>query len=252
MDIVSIPIAFLAGLISFLAPCVVPLLPAYIGYVSGITLADLKTQGVEKYRRRLLISSLLYALGFSLVFILLGFSATAVSKFLIINRTLLLQIGGLLIIFFGISLLGLFSKLSVANKEFRIVLPESIRNTRYLGAFIMGITFALAWSPCVGVILGAILTLAATSQNLGYSALLLFVYSMGIAIPFVLVALTFGSSIKLLSNILPFVHKLSVIGGILLILVGILMFTQKYAELSSFFLEILYGWEFYRNLQLSI
>lgn len=249
MDVISLPIAFVAGLISFLAPCLVPLLPAYLGYVSGISVSELKKGSVYRYRSRLLLNSLIYVAGFSFIFILLGLSATALGKTLIIQRTLLLQIGGLLIIFFGISLLGIFDKLSFAQKEFRLILPETLRKTKYLGPFLMGNTFALAWTPCIGVILGSILTLAATSQNIAYGTLLLFVYSLGIGLPFLLVSLTIGSSVKLLSLITPNLHKISVAGGILLIIVGILMTTQKYDFLSGTILNFLYRFEFYQNLQ---
>lgn len=249
MDVVSLPIAFIAGLISFLAPCLVPLLPAYLGYVSGISVSELKKDSVHRYRTRLLLNSLIYVAGFSLIFVLLGLSATAFGKILISNRALLLQIGGLFIIFFGISLLGIFDKFSFAQKEFRLILPETLRKTKYLGPFLMGNTFALAWIPCIGVILGSILTLAATSQNLAWGALLLFVYSLGIGLPFLLVSLTIGSSLKLLSQISPSLHKISIFGGILLIIVGILMVSQNYDFFSSAILSFLYRFEFYQNLQ---
>ena len=249
MDVVSLPIAFVAGLISFLAPCLVPLLPAYLGYVSGVSASELKQDNYLRYRTKLILNSLIYVAGFSLIFVLLGLGATAFGKILITNRTLLLQIGGLFIIFFGISLLGIFDKFSFAQKEFRLSLPEDLRRTKYLGPFLMGNTFALAWTPCIGVILGSILTMAATSQILGYGALLLFVYSLGIGLPFLIVALTTGISIKLLAKIAPSLHKISVFGGILLIIVGILMVTQNYDFLSGVMLNFLYRFEFYQNLQ---
>lgn len=252
MTEINFLVAFIAGLASFLAPCVIPLVPAFIGYISGVSVSDLTNpDGSSRYNSKVLVNSLFYIAGFSLVFILLGLSATAISKTLALNRSLFLQIGGSLIILFGLYSLGAFNFLRFTLKEFQFQLPESLRTIRFLGPFLLGTTFALAWTPCVGPILGAILTLAATTQNLAESGLLLFVYSLGISLPFLLIALTLGSSYKLLLNFGSKLNIITWIGGFLLIIIGILMVTQNYDKFSGFILGKLYQLEFYRNLQSS-
>ena len=155
----------------------------------------------------------------------------------------------MLIILFGLYSLGGFSFLRFTLKEFQFQLPASLRRIRFLGPFLLGTTFALAWTPCVGPILGAILALAATTQNLAASSLLLFVYSLGISLPFLVIALTISSSYRLISSLGPKLNLINWGGGILLIVVGILMLTQKYEMFSGFILGKLYQLDFYRNLQ---
>lgn len=246
---ISLLVAFVAGLISFLAPCLVPLLPAYISYVSGVSLSELKAHDASYYRRKILLNSLLYIAGFSLVFVLLGLGASSIGRILIDQRSTLLSLGGLFIIFFGISMLGVFNKVGIVQKGFQLSLPQRWKKVKYLGPFLVGNTFALAWTPCVGVVLGAILTLAATSENLAFGGLLLFFYSLGISLPFLLVALTLGSSFKLLSKLSPNLHKFSIVFGMLLILIGILMVSQKYDYVSGFLRQFLLQFDFYQNLQ---
>ncbi len=246
---ISLLVAFGAGLISFLAPCLVPLLPAYISYISGVSLSELNSGNTFSYRRKILLNSLLYMAGFSLVFVLLGLGASSVGRILIDQRLTLLRLGGLLIIFFGLSMLGVFDKLTISQKEFHLSLPQRWKKIKYLGPFLIGNTFALAWTPCVGVILGSILSLAATSQNLAFGALLLFFYSLGISLPFLLVALTLGSSFKLISKSAPNLHKFSNAFGLLLILIGVLMVSQKYDYVSGFLRQFLLQFDFYQNLQ---
>lgn len=250
MSELNLFVAFIAGLVSFLAPCVIPLVPAFIGYISGISVSDLTNpQDSSKYHNKVLINSLLYIAGFSLIFVILGLSATALSKALALNRSLLLQAGGLLIILFGLYSLGIFNFLRFTLKEYQIQLPESVRSIKFLGPFLLGTTFALAWTPCVGPILGAILTLAATTQNLTSAALLLFVYSMGISLPFLIIAFTIGSSYKLFFKLGSSLRFINLVGGILLVIIGVLMITQTYDKFSGFILGQLYKIEVYRNLQ---
>lgn len=242
-------VAFTAGLASFLAPCVVPLVPTYISFISGVSFSELTKDESPKYTRLVLINSLLYILGFSLIFVLLGLGVTTLSNILVVNREQLLRIGGIFIIFFGLVTLGVFNKLSFFQREAQFQLPDSLRRIKYLGPFLMGITFALAWTPCVGPILGAILTLAATSQNLVSGGFLLFVYSLGISLPFLAIALTIGSSYRLLKKLGPALKYINWVAGILLIIIGMLLISQKYDLFTSFLLGQLYRLEFYRNLQ---
>lgn len=242
-------IAFAAGLASFLAPCVIPLVPAYIGFISGVSFSDLtNVEHASHYRNKVLVNSLLYILGFSLVFVLLGLGATAIGKTLILNRLLFMRIGGLLVIIFGLYAMGLFNKFLFAQKEIQIQLPQSIRRLRYIGPFLMGTTFAVAWSPCVGPVLGAIITLAALTGDVFKGGSLLFVYSLGISLPFLIIALTLSHSYKLLKKVGPNLKYISFASGILLIAVGILMFSQKYDLVSGFILGEFYKLDFFKKL----
>lgn len=234
MTQVNLVIAFLAGLASFFAPCVVPLVPAYISFISGVSFSSLVSNNSGIYKRRVLLNSISYVLGFSIVFVLLGLGATTLGQQLIGNRDILLKVGGGMVILFGLAVLGVFNTLPLANREFRINLPGSARKLRYLGPFLLGTTFALAWTPCVGAILGAILTLAATSKSLVEGGTLLFIYSMGITAPFLLIALTLSRSHKLLIKLGPGLRYLTWVSGALLIISGFLMLTQNYTLLTGY------------------
>lgn len=250
MTPVNYLVAFLAGLASFLAPCVVPLVPAYISFISGVSFSDLtKIDNSRKYRFRVLGSSLLYIAGFSLVFVLLGLGATAIGRSLVVNRLVILRVGGAFIVLFGLYTMGLFNRWQFTQRELQIQLSPHVRRLKLLGPFLMGTTFALAWTPCVGAILGAILTLAATSANVTTGASLLLVYSLGISLPFLVIALTVSSSYKLLQRMGPKLQYISYAGGALLLLVGILMLTGKYDFVSGFILGKLSQWTFFNQLQ---
>lgn len=236
---VNLLIAFSAGLVSFLAPCVVPLVPAYISYISGVSVTELtQSQDSSRYRFQVLLNSLIYIAGFSFVFILMGLGATAISSLLLINRLELVSIGGVFIILFGLYSTGIFSRFGFAQKEFQLQLPQSLRTIKYLGPFLLGNTFALAWTPCVGAVFAAILTLAATTQTAFEGAFLLFVYSLGISLPFLLIALSIGSSYKLLSAIGPKLQTISVMGGILLVGIGVLMVSGYYDQFNGYVLNL--------------
>lgn len=225
----NVSIAFLAGIASVLNPCVIPLIPIYISFISGVHFSDLtKAESYSKYRLEVLLNSLIYTLGFSLIFVLMGLGASAVSVALISNRMQLLRVGGFLIVLFGLFNLGVFNKFLLVQKEYKLGISMKVLKIRYLGPFLMGVTFALAWTPCIGPILGGILTLAATSKTIFEGAFLLFVYSLGISLPFLLIALTIGHSYKLLTRLRPRLHYLNIFISLLLITIGLLLITQKY------------------------
>lgn len=242
-------VAFTAGLASFLTPCVVPLVPTYVSFISGVSFSELSKESSARYTSVVLLNSLLYILGFSFVFVLLGLGVSALGSVLLVNRVELLKIGGIFIIFFGLFTLGIFNKFTFFQREAQFQLPDSLRRAKYLGPFLMGTTFALAWTPCVGPILGAILALAATSQNLASGGLLLFVYGLGISLPFLIIALTIGSSYKLLKRLGPYLKYVNWAAGTLLIIIGILLISEKYNVFTGYLLNQLYKLEFYRNLQ---
>lgn len=249
MTEINLVVAFSAGFASFLAPCVVPLVPTYVSFISGVSFSELSKESSPRYTSLVLLNSLLYILGFSLVFVLLGLSASALGNVLLVNRVELLRIGGIFIILFGLFTLGIFNKFTFFQREAQFQLPASLRRVKYLGPFLIGTTFALAWTPCVVPILGAILALAATSQSLASGGLLLFVYGLGISLPFLIIALTIGSSYKLLKRLGPYLKYINWTAGILLIAIGILLVSEKYNVFTGYLLSELYKLEFYRNLQ---
>lgn len=249
MNELNLFVAFVAGLASFLAPCVVPLVPTYISFISGVSFSELTKDNTSGYTGIVLVNSLLYILGFSLIFVLLGLGATALSSILIVNRVGLLKIGGIFIILFGLFTLGVFNKFTLFQKEAQFQIPDSLKKIKFLGPFLMGTTFALAWTPCVGPILGAILALAATTGNSLKGAALLFVYSMGISLPFLAIALTIGSSYKLLKRLGPYLKYVNWVAGTLLIIIGVFLISGKYSVFTGYLLGQLYQLNFYRNLQ---
>lgn len=228
---ISFPIAFVGGVASFFAPCVVPLLPAYVAYVTGTSLDGLKTGNAFHYRGKLLTSALAYILGFSLVFVALGVLASGIGGTLRNYQMLIQKIGGVLIIFFGLQAGGFlhFSLLSRGGLQ----IPSWVNKLGLLRSFFIGVIFALVWTPCVGVILGSILTLAALNNGMINGALLLFVYSLGISFPFLIVALTLAQAPRYIGWFSRHVITISRIMGILLIVLGLLLLTDTYKYVSG-------------------
>src|SRR5919112_1186921 len=177
---VAVPIAFGAGLASFLSPCVLPLIPSYVTFITGMTLDDL-----PRARRTALVHALLFVLGFSLIFLALGASATIIGRLLVTYRVWISRVGGLLVLAFGLYLLGVFN-LGVFSRERRIHITD--KPLGYLGTVIVGVAFGAGWTPCIGPILGTILTYAATQAEVSRGVALLAAYSLGLAVPFVLSA----------------------------------------------------------------
>lgn len=218
-------VAFAAGLLSFLSPCVLPLVPSYIGFLTGMSLPE-----VSERRRTALIHALLFVLGFSLVFVLLGASATALGRALNYYQQWLQRIGGVLIIGFGLVCLGVI-KAGVLEQERRVQMEH--KPVGYLGSVLVGMAFAAGWTPCIGPVLGAILGLAATSTDLTRGTLLLAAYSAGLAVPFLLAAIALESFLgwfQRFRRYLPWVMRLS---GALLVFVGLLMVTGEFTRLAG-------------------
>src|SRR3954470_11576290 len=180
-DVVAPIAAFGAGVASFLSPCVLPLIPSYITFITGMTLDDL-----PRARRVALVHALLFVLGFSLIFLALGASATLIGRLLFAYRVWISRIGGLLVLAFGLYLLGVF-KLGVFSRERRIHITD--KPLGYLGTIVVGVAFGAGWTPCIGPILGSILSFAATQDQLSHGVWLLAAYSLGLAVPFVLAAI---------------------------------------------------------------
>lgn len=237
---VDIPVAFGAGLISFFAPCVVPLLPAYVSYVTGVSLKDLKTQGYAPFRRRMIASSIFYILGFSLVFVILGTAVAGFGTALRRYDFAIQRIGGLIILILGLEFAGIFH-LPFLARERKFELPAWVNKLGNFRAFFVGIVFATAWTPCVGAVLGSILALAAITGTAAQGAFLLFIYSLGISLPFLIVSLTLSSAPKYLSFISNKIGIISKIAGIVLAILGLLLLTGTYKYLNSWLFEIAFG-----------
>lgn len=235
----NVPIAFASGVVSFFAPCVVPLLPAYIGYVTGVSFSDLKKNGYGPYVKKLLLSSLFYILGFSIIFVLLGTTAAGIGVVFRRYDWLIQRVGGALIFIFGLEFSGILN-IPFLSKYFSFKLQEASSRLGYLRPFLLGLIFATAWTPCVGVILGSILTLAAVSKTASEGALLLFVYSLGISLPFSIVSLTLAWAPKYISVISKYISPISKVAGILLSLLGILLLTDTYKYLNSWLLSLFF------------
>lgn len=231
MDFLQIIIPpFIAGLFTFLAPCTLPLVPGYLSFISGVSAEELKDQKkLKNVRLRVFFNGLLYVIGFSLVFMLLGSGFAFGSSQLGISRIWLARIGGAFIIFFGLYLTGIirFSFLNFLSMERQIPAIKYFKPGNPASSFIFGATFALGWTPCVGPVLGSVLALSATSETVGRGALLLGVFSAGLAIPFLLIALGIGSASRYLARITPYLTIVSIIGGLFLIFVGILLLTNN-------------------------
>jgi cytochrome c-type biogenesis protein len=228
---VSLGTAFLAGLVSFLSPCVLPLIPTYLAYLAGVSVTELAAPGTARLRLLLLTNALLFVAGFSLVFVALGLSASALGKLLLRHQNLLRQISGVLIIFFGLHMAGLL-RLKWLMKEKRVhFIPQK---AGWLNSLLMGMAFSAGWVPCIGPILASILLLAGQSESLTRGACLLASYSLGLALPFLIAALGVGHLVQALrrhASLLPLVARL---GGWLLIGMGLLVLTNAFARLSSF------------------
>ncbi|MGA2320418.1 MAG: cytochrome c biogenesis protein CcdA [Solirubrobacteraceae bacterium] len=224
---VGIPIALAAGLVSFLSPCVLPLVPGYLSTVIGVTPADLKG-GVSA--RRVLVPSLLFIASFSFIFILLGLSATVIGSTLNAHKQALQQIGGVLIILMGVIFLAT-PFISLLNREWH---SESLlRLAGRGGPVVAGAAFAIAWTPCTSITLGAILTQAAVSSSAAHGALLLAFYSAGLAIPFLLIALAFERMTNALAVVKRHFPVIIATGGAVMIVLGVLILTGEFTILNS-------------------
>ncbi len=232
---VGIPLAMAAGLVSFLSPCVLPLVPGYLSTVIGVTPADLK-DGVGA--RRVLVPSLLFIASFSLIFILLGMSATVIGSSLNAHKHTLQQIGGVLIVAMGVVFLAT-PFIGMLNREWH---SESLlRLAGRGGPLLAGAAFAIAWTPCTSITLGAILTQAAISSSAAHGALLLAFYSAGLAIPFLLIALAFERMTAALGVVKRHFPVIVALGGAVMVCLGLLILTGEFTTLNAQANELLQG-----------
>lgn len=227
----GIPAAFAAGLVSFLSPCVLPLVPGYVSLISGVGVEELKVQETAVLRR-VMLNSVAFVLGFSIVFVVLGALSTEVGQLASQYKSVLAQVAGVLVIVFGLHLTGILRiKALYADKRLHNVKGG---NTPW-GAFVIGFAFAFGWTPCVGPILSGILVIAAAQNSVGKGILLLTVYSLGLAVPFLLTALGIERFMKFYTGFRRHMHVVEVASGALLIALGILLVFGKLTLLSQYF-----------------
>lgn len=233
--------AFIAGLITFLAPCTLPLLPAYLAFISGVPVSDLgDKEKIAKARKRIFLNGVLYVIGFSAVFVLLGSLVGLGGQALAQYTNVLTRIGGVLVMLFGIFMVfgnrvPWMSSLAIEKKIpiFRYIHPGTP-----LAALVFGATFALGWTPCVGPILGSILILAATSATVAQGAMLLAIFSLGLAIPFLIIAASTSWATTYVAKASPIFSGIGVFAGVLLIILGALMATNMFGVFVGFFYRI--------------
>jgi cytochrome c-type biogenesis protein len=231
MSSLPLPIAaFLAGLVSFLSPCVLPLVPGYVSMISGVGVEELKSQE-SQLLRRVMLNSMMFILGFSIVFITLGALSTSIGQLLAVYKNRLAVIAGIVIIIFGLHLTGLIPiKALLADKRLHSLKGGSSG----WGAFVIGFAFAFGWTPCVGPILAVILTFAAAQDSVVKGIILLAIYSLGLAVPFLLTSLGIERFLKFYSRFRMHMHAVEVASGILLIALGGLLVLGRFTLISNY------------------
>jgi len=226
----TLSIAFLAGLISFLSPCVLPLIPGYISYISGTSLEKL----IAKENNLVTLKTILFSLGFSLVFISLGSTASLLGNFFLTNSNILRIAAGIIIILFSLQLIGIIN-FNFMNKDIRIFTNKYNDNLAF--PLIVGMAFGFGWTPCIGPILGSILALAAIEENFSKSVLLLSFYSLGLAVPFIISGILINKFLLFSKNFRKHILAITKIGGIILLLTGVAILTNQLQILGFFILE---------------
>lgn len=222
---VTLLAAFAAGFLSFVSPCVLPLIPGYISFVSGVSLEEMRGESaVKASRSQVFLTSLAFVLGFSIVFVALGATATAIGKFLLDQLPLLSKIAGGILIIFGLHTMGVF-RLAFLETEKRM--QSQRKPAGPLGAMLVGVAFAFGWTPCIGPILGGILAIAGSKNSISEGVTLLAVYSLGLGIPFLLTSLAINQFFSATKRIRRYYHAIEVASGVLLVAIGLLIFTGQ-------------------------
>jgi len=230
-DNVTLFAAFGAGFLSFISPCVLPLIPGYLSFVSGVSLEEMRGDAAPAARRQVLIASLAFVLGFSIVFVALGASASAIGQFLFKNSPLLGKIAGVLVIIFGLHTMGVF-RIPLLDAEKR--LQSGAKPKTLLGAVLVGLAFGFGWTPCIGPILSGILLLAGSKETVFEGVVMLAVYSLGLGIPFILTSLAINKFFAASGKIRRHYHAIEVASGGLLVLIGVLLFTDQMTVITRY------------------
>lgn len=230
----SLAVAFAAGVVSFLSPCVLPLFPSYLSFITGLTfdeLSDPDPGARGRVRRLTVVHSLLFILGFMMVFVALGASASALGQFMRSNQIWIRRVAGLVIVLFGLHITGLLN-FGFLQRERRVHLQD--RPAGMLGSVVVGFAFGAGWTPCIGPILGAILTMAGTSGELQAGIGLLVVYGLGLGVPFFVAAVGFNTFLTTFRRIRSWMRPIEIASGLMLVVVGFLIFTNYFAVLASY------------------
>ncbi|NEX47794.1 cytochrome c biogenesis CcdA family protein [Pseudotabrizicola algicola] len=225
-------IALAAGVLSFLSPCVLPIVPPYLAYMGGISMGDMRDNATA--RRRVILPALFFVMGLSTVFLLLGFTASVFGAFFLQNQVLFARISGVVVIVFGLHFLGLF-RIPILDREAR--LDAGDRGGTALGAYVLGLAFAFGWTPCIGPQLGAILSLAAQEGSVQRGTMLLAVYALGLGLPFLLAALFVERSLGVMQRLKPHMKTIERVMGVLLLVVGLALVTGAFTDFSWWLLE---------------
>ncbi|MBI2152432.1 MAG: cytochrome c biogenesis protein CcdA [Candidatus Rokubacteria bacterium] len=235
----GVVVAFSAGLLSFLSPCVLPLFPSYLSFITGMSVDRLTTDVSGGARRRVILHSLAFIVGFSFVFVALGASFSAAGQFLLDYRQWIRIGGGLLIIVFGLYIAGILN-IGLFGRTRQIEIKT--KPAGYAGTFAVGITFAIGWTPCVGPILGSILSLAGTAETIRTGVGLLLAYSAGLALPFFLSSLALGGFLRFFQRYRAAMPVVERVAGVFLLVVGLLVVTNYFVILNSYAISLTPQW----------
>jgi|SRR5579864_222986 len=228
--------AFIAGLLSFLSPCVLPLVPGYLSLISGASVEELQSRD-RKLLKTVMLHSIMFILGFTIVFVSLGAAASGFGQLVNAHKKLVAWVSGIIVIVFGIHLTGIV-KIKALYADKRLHSVQGGKSP--LGAFLVGFAFAFGWTPCIGPLLGTVMGMAASSETLGAGILLLCVYSIGLAVPFLLISVAFDQFLAFYGRFRRHLHTVEILSGVLLIAVGILLLTGRLARLSTWLGEHVY------------
>ena len=230
---VNILTAFLAGLVSFVSPCVLPLIPAYLSFLTGSSLEELKADSDAASRVRVMLHALAFVAGFTVVFMLIGLSASALGAVFVNYKDWISRIGGVIVIILGLNMIGVF-KIPMLMMDKRIQVRSV--NRSFFASFLVGLGFAAGWSPCIGPILSGIIVLA-SQEKYGSAIFLLFVYSMGLAIPFLITAGAITQALGALNRVKRYLGAIEIGAGVFLVATGIVLVTLSFGRVAGFFYQ---------------
>lgn len=225
---ISLPIAFGAGFLSFFSPCILPMIPAYIMYLTGSSLEEAKEKRLYALSR-----TIGFVIGFTIIFMIMGTSASFLGKIFIRNKSVFSKISGILIIIFGLNMMGIF-KIDILNMERKVKGPKAVSD--WLSSTVMGMAFAAGWTPCFGPALASILLYAGSVETISKGVWLLFIYSVGMGIPFILTALFINKFIEIINRAEKLLIYIPKIGGLIMVIFGLLIFFNKVIIISNWFL----------------
>ena len=230
----TIGIAFLAGLVSFVSPCVLPLVPAYLSFLTGATVEELRESARIDARKHTIAHAAAFIAGFTAVFVLLGASASAIGQALRANQVLITRIGGIIVIVLGLQMLGIL-RMRLLASDTRVQVQTDRRSL--VASVLVGLAFAAGWSPCIGPILAGILALASQAHSVRQGAWLLFVYSMGLAVPFMVTAFAVGTLLPVLNRIKRFLPAIEMTAGAFMVLTGVVLVTNSFLRIAGWFYQ---------------